>query len=231
MRQEPACRLGAVRGCHPKSSRISEYLFEYADQFRDDLKAMQTERAYQATQRLRTEVKPDAAPAEVLSKWAQFIYESAMKHGAGWPERLTPEYVTESGFDWHVFPNTAFLHPAIEAVLWYRFRPYGDDHQRCLFDIWSLERFPPGGEPKARHEFFEDWRDGDFPLIFAQDFLNVPKVQQGMKSRAFKGSRTSPIQERAVSHFHRTLRRFISDPHADDALGPEPLVQIPSDKE
>ncbi len=210
-----------------KQTDFREYLFEYAEQFRDNLKAMQTERAYQATQRLRDEVPADAAPGEVLGKWGQFIYEAAMASGAGWPEGLTPEYISDSGFDWHAFPNTVFLHPAIEAVLWYRFRPLGDDHERCIFDIWSFERFAPGTEPAVRNEFFEDWRDGDFPLIFEQDFLNVFKVQRGMKSRAFKGSRTSPIQERAVSHFHRTLRRFIEDTHADDDLGPEPPVEVP----
>jgi phenylpropionate dioxygenase-like ring-hydroxylating dioxygenase large terminal subunit len=204
-----------------------EHLFEYAEQFRDNLKAMQTERAYQATQRLRTEVSADAAPGEVLGKWGQFIYEAAIESGAGWPEGLTPEYMAESGFDWHVFPNTAFLHPAVEAVLWYRFRPLGDDHTRCMFDVWSLERFPPGEEPEVTHEVYDDWREGDFPLIFQQDFLNIPRVQKGMKSSAFKGGRPSPVQERAVSHFHRTLRRFLEDPHADDALGPEPMVEMP----
>jgi phenylpropionate dioxygenase-like ring-hydroxylating dioxygenase large terminal subunit len=199
-----------------------EYLYEYAEQFTGDLKAMMTNRAYEATQRLRTEVLADAPPGEVLGKWAQFIHEAAVASGAGWPDKLTPEYIAASGFDWHVFPNTVFLHPAIEAVLWYRFRPHGDDHTRCLMDVWSFERFAPGTEPEVVHEVFEDWRDGDFPLIFRQDFLNIPKVQRGMKSRGFRGSRTSPKQERAVSHFHRTLRRFLEDPHADDALEPEP---------
>jgi phenylpropionate dioxygenase-like ring-hydroxylating dioxygenase large terminal subunit len=204
-----------------------EYLFEYAEQFRTDLAAMQTERAYRATQRLRDEVPADAEPLEVLGKWGQFIHEAALSSGAGWPEGLTPDYVADSGFDWHVFPNTVFLHPAIEAVLWYRFRPHGDNHEQCLMDVWSLERFAPGTEPVVEHQHFDDWRDGDFPLIFRQDFLNVPRVHRGMKSRAFKASRTSPVQERAVSHFARTLRRFIADPHADDALAPEPLVEVP----
>jgi phenylpropionate dioxygenase-like ring-hydroxylating dioxygenase large terminal subunit len=187
-----------------------EYLFEYAEQFKHDLTAMQTERAYQATQRLRGETTADDDPLAVLGKWGQFIYEAAVESGAGWPADLTPEYISDSGFDWHVFPNTVFLHPAIEAVLWYRFRPYGDDHQKCMFDVWSLERFAPGTEPKVEHQLFEDWRDGDFPLIFV------------------KASRTSPVQERAVSHFHRTLRRFLQDSHADDGLQPEPLVEIPA---
>ncbi len=208
-------------------SDYREYLFEYADQFKNDLSAMQTERAYQATQRLRTEVAADAEPAEVAGKWGQFIYEAALESGAGWPADLTPEYIAESGFDWHVFPNTVFLHPAIEAVLWYRFRPHGDDHTHCLFDVWSFERYAPGTEPEVKHETFEDWREGDFPLIFRQDFLNIPKVQRGMKSRGFKASRPSPVQERALSHFHRTLRRFLEDAHADDGLEPEAMVEIP----
>lgn len=212
---------------HKDVPDFREYLFEYAEQFKHHLTAMQTERAYAATQRLRDEVPADAPPGEVLGKWAQFIHEAAIASGAGWPEGLTAEYIAASGFDWHVFPNTVFLHPAIEAVLWYRFRPYGDDHTRCLFDIWSLERFAPGEAPPVEHQMFEDWRDGDFPLIFEQDFHNVPKVQQGMKSSAFRAARTSPVQERAVSHFHRTLRRFLQDPHADDDLPPEPPVAIP----
>ena len=92
----------------------------------------------------------------------------------------------------------------------------------------KTEYFAPGTEPRVVHQTFQDWREGDFPLIYQQDFLNVPKVQKGMKSRGFKASRPSPIQERAVGNFHRALRRFLQDPHADDALQPEALVEIPS---
>jgi len=212
---------------HKEVPDFREYLYEYAEQFKNDLAAMQTERAYQATQRLRTEVPADAPPEEVLGKWAQFIYEAAIESGAGWPEKLTPEYAAASGFDWVVFPNTVFLHPAIEAVLWYRLRPYKDDHNRSVMEVWSLERFPPGEEPTVEQEFVENWKDGDYPLIYRQDYENIPKVHQGMKSSAFKGGRPSPVQERAVSHHHKVLRRFLQDPHADDDLGKEPLVDIP----
>jgi hypothetical protein len=44
-------------------------------------------------------------------------------------------------------------------------------------------------------------------------------VQKGMRSRGFSGARTSPVQERAVSNFHRVLRRFMQDSHADDHAG------------
>ncbi len=197
------------------------YVLEYAEQFKNDLAAMQTERAYQAAQRLRTELSADAEPGEVLAKWGQFVFDAAMQSGAGWPEALTPEYMAESGFDWHVFPNTVFLHAAVEAVLWYRIRPYGADPEHCLFDVWSLERYPEGKAPPLKREFFNDWREGDWPLIYRQDFSNIPKIQKGMASRGFAGARPSPVQERAITNFHRVLRRFMQDRHADDHLGPE----------
>lgn len=196
------------------------YVFEYAEQFKNDLAAMQTDRAYAAAQRLRTELTADASPVEVMTRWGSLIYEAAIAEGAGWPEGVTPEYLNAAGFHWHVFPNMVFLPPAVEAILGYRFRPYGDDPEMCLFDIWALERYAPGKEPPFKPEFYEDWSDGGWPLIYSQDFANIPKVQKGMRSRAFKGGRTSPVQERAISNFHRALRRFMQDPHADDAVGP-----------
>ncbi len=198
-----------------------ELVFEYAEQFRNNLAAMQTDRAYAAAQRLRTEVAADAPPEEVVSKWNEFSYQAAIESGAGWPEGLTAEYMAESGFDWHVFPNTVFLHPVVEAVLWYRIRPNGTDHESCIFDIWSLERFPPGTAPPLVQQFFKDPKEFDWPLIYQQDIANIPKVQKGMKSRGFHAARPSPIQERAISNFHRVLRRFLVDPHADDDLEPE----------
>jgi hypothetical protein len=100
-------------------------------------------------------------------------------------------------------------------------RPHAEDPEKCLLDIWSLERFPEGQAPEVEREFYEDWREGEWPLIYTQDFANIPRVQKGMRSRGFKGARPSPMQERAISNFHRVLRRFMQDPHADDALGPE----------
>jgi hypothetical protein len=197
-------------------------VLEYAEQFKDTLNALQPDRAYAATQRLREEVAADAAPMEVLTRWSEFVREAADAEGSGWPEGLTPEYIAASGFDWHVIPNTIFLHTP-EAGLWYRMRPNGSDPESCLFDIWSLERFAPGKEPPLKREFIADWQTADWPLIYLQDLENIPRIQKGMRSRGFTGSRPSPVQERAITNFHRVLRRFMIDPHTDDNLGPEPL--------
>jgi phenylpropionate dioxygenase-like ring-hydroxylating dioxygenase large terminal subunit len=208
--------LGRSPRLPPKEVPIRELILEYAEQMKNDLDAMYSDRSYQAAQRIRTETTNETPPDEVIAKLFQFTFEEAQKAGSGWPEGLTPEYLAESGFDWHVFPNTIFLHPSIDAVLWYRFRPYNDGPEMCIFDIWSLERFAPGTEPKLEREFYNDWRECKWPLIYTQDFANITRVQKGMHSRVFQGGRTSPIQERAIPNFHRSLRIFLRDPHEED---------------
>ena len=210
---------------HEVEPDFREYLYEYGKQFKEDLGAMQSERAFRTIQELR-ELPADASPIDVLTKWGAGIFQKAIEEGVGWPEGLTPEYMAETGFDWHVFPNTVFLHPAVEAVLWYRMRPHGDDPEKCLMDTWSLERYAPGKEPPLKREFYATPEEGDYPLIYKQDFANIPRVQKGLRSRGFRGARTSPVQERAISNFHRRLRAFMQDPHAEDGLGPEPVKDL-----
>jgi phenylpropionate dioxygenase-like ring-hydroxylating dioxygenase large terminal subunit len=193
------------------------YILDFVETFNRDLQAMVTERNYTASQRLRTEVSADTPPLEVMGKWVQFQIEAAHADGAGWPEGLTPEYIDNSKLDWHVFPNTIYLHGFVDGVLWYRARPNGHDPESCIFDVWSLQRYGPGKAPPLKREFFPKWEDGDFPLIFRQDFANVEAVQKGLKSRGFAGARPNPIQERAIINFHRVLREFLRDAAADSA--------------
>lgn len=188
------------------------YILNFVETFNRDLKAMVTERNYRATQRLRTEVAADASPMEVMTRWVQFQIEAAHADGSGWPDGLTPEYIDQSKLDWHMFPNTVFLHGFVDGVLWYRARPNGHDPETAIFDVWSLQRYGPGAAPALQREFHPNWEDGDWPLIFRQDFANIGAVQRGLHSRGFPGARTSPVQERAITHFHRTLRRFLAHP-------------------
>lgn len=187
------------------------FVLEFVETFNRDLKAMVTERNYAAAQRLRSEVPAATEPIEVLGKWVQFQLEAAAADGSGWPADLTPEYIENSKLDWHVFPNTIYLHGFVDGVLWYRARPNGDDPESCIFDVWSLQRYGEGKAPPLEREFYQNWEEGEWPLIFRQDFSNVAEVQKGLKSRAFAGSRTNPVQERAISNFHRCLREFLRD--------------------
>lgn len=186
-----------------------QYILTFVEQFNTDLKAMVTPRAYEATQRLRTEVAADASAEEVLTKWLQFQQEAAEADGAGWPA-LSAEDMMRSHFDWHMFPNSVFLHSSIDGVLWYRARPNGDDPGSCVFDIWSLVRYPPAEEPPLVREFYANWREHDWGRILNQDFRNLEKMQRGIKSMGFTGSRTNPVQEQPVSNFHRAVREVIA---------------------
>jgi len=194
-------------------SDYRDYVLDFVEKYNRDLGAMVTEHHTRAAERLRTEVAADASPEEVLAKWGQFTVEEAAADGVEWPKELTPEYLERSGLDWHVFPNTIFLHGMVDGVLWYRVRPNGSDHNSAIFDIASLVRYAPGKEPELKREFYPEWRDVDWPMIYKQDLVNLNVLQRGMKSRGFAGQRTNPLQERAIVNFHRALRRFMEDPY------------------
>lgn len=197
-------RIGGPHpGVHPR-----DYILAYVEDFNNELKAMVTERTYQATQQLKADLYDDATEAEVMMAWARFQREACIEDGAKWPD-FTPEYRIASNSDWHLFPNTIFLHSGIDGVIWYRSRPDGTNPDSSLFDVWSLEQYGPGKEPPLVREYCDDWRDAKWGRILDQDFKNMPLVQRGMKSRGFQGSRTNPAQEIPVSNFHRALHEHI----------------------
>lgn len=190
-------------------SDYRQYVLEYFKEMHEQLEAMVTPRSYEAAQRLRNEVPADAPAIEVLMKLREFQREAAIQDGAGWPEELTPEYVAASRVDWHVFPNQVFLHSSVDGIICYRARPNGHDPNSCIFDIWSLVRYAPGKAPPLNREFYPEWKAHKWGRILMQDFGNMEQVQKGMRSRAFKGARPNPKQERAVSNFHRALHAFV----------------------
>jgi hypothetical protein len=60
----------------------------------------------------------------------------------------------------------------------------------------------------------DDWKTDTverFGLILSQDFSNMSEVQRGMKSSGFRGARTNPLQESAISNFLRVLREYLFD--------------------
>jgi phenylpropionate dioxygenase-like ring-hydroxylating dioxygenase large terminal subunit len=205
-----AVQPSARRGGPPPNADYRDYVLGYVQDMHEELRAMVTKRNFDAAQRLRVEVAADAPQGEVLEKWVRFQVEAATADGAGWPEGMTPDYVRESQGDWHVFPNTVFLHGQVDGVLWYRMRPDGHNPDSSLLDIWSLERFAPGAAPELVREYYDDWTDTEWGRILPQDFRNMPKVQKGMKSRGFRGCRINPHQELVISNFHRALREHIA---------------------
>jgi hypothetical protein len=93
-------------------------------------------------------------------------------------------------------------------MLCYRFRPYGHDPGKCVFEAAVYELFPPGEEPETEwiHTPEDDpgWR-----TVLPQDFSNMAAVQQGMKSRGFSGPKPNPYRERSVVNLHHNLAKFM----------------------
>ena len=193
-------RLGGPAG------DLRKGLYEFNREVWETLRATTTEELMEAGRRL-SELPEETPISEVYGAFMRFHREELEKKGIGSPD-VTPEQVMAVGIDWHIFPNMVFL-PQPTNLLGYRARPHGDDPDRCIFEVYVLERFAEGQVPKVEVESAEDWRDVDWGLILSQDFQNMSEVQAGMKSRGFKGARTNPVQEKAVSNFHDTLWRYI----------------------
>jgi len=187
-----------------------EFLYLQLLELHDKLHAMVLEPDMRAAERVRAECAPDATLEQVVIAYFRFQREEIEKTGAEWPEKLTLEEVFKAGTGWHIFPNTIML-PTVNGVLWYRMRPYGNNPDQCIFDIWCLERVPKGApyrkiEPRVWQGF--DAFRGNNPFL-EQDFGNMVAVNEGMKSRGWEGARTNPVQELAISHFHAALRQYV----------------------
>jgi Ring hydroxylating alpha subunit (catalytic domain) len=111
----------------------------------------------------------------------------------------------------------------------YRFRPDGDDHRSCLFDMSLLEPVPTGCKPLrdasltmlASDEKFSDREPREFGAIVDQDVANCPKVQKGLEARAYSRDPdaafivTGQMQEYIVAGFHRNLHAWL-DQHPSE---------------
>jgi len=209
----PGYRFGGL-----KSAGVRESALELIRQAARDIHSVSGDRDYQAASRILRELPEDATYTEALAKANQFIREAAIASGAGYPA-ITPEQARELGMDWVIFPNMIGV-PTPTCGLWYRSRPIPDnDPNRCIFEIYSLERFAPGTEPKIERKHYSDWRDfKEMPPFLRPDFVNIPEVQKGMRTRGHRATRTSPVQERAIWNFHRVLREYLFD----DERNPKP---------
>jgi phenylpropionate dioxygenase-like ring-hydroxylating dioxygenase large terminal subunit len=204
----PSPRLGQSR-----PADLRPKLVEHYNIFKQTLKAIFTDRDVEASHRLLTEVAPQTPADQILAKVLDFQREAAIATGAGWPQ-ISPQQLADAGTDWHVFPNLIML-PYPDGVLAYRSLPHPTEPDWCFFEVYSLERYPQGGEPPLERRYLhgdDDWRKiKDVSIILQQDFDNMGEVQRGMKSRGFKGARTNPVQEAAVANFHRSLAEWVAE--------------------
>ena len=174
------------------------------------LNTMYDDSTISAAERLLTEVPEDAPHDEVIKAFWKFNMEEHASRAVPWPDGLTLDKFAAAGTSWHLFPNMVFL-VGPGFLLGYRARPTGDNPDSCIYDVYALERYPEGEAPPTPEVSVRPdiASEADWGLVLIQDFMNMNDIQQGMKSKSFKGSLTSPVQEKAVSNFHHALREFI----------------------
>jgi phenylpropionate dioxygenase-like ring-hydroxylating dioxygenase large terminal subunit len=188
-----------------KDARISTY--ELQNEIYTTLNhASTTETLVNAARRLVDELPEATPPGDVIKHWLASAKADDAARGVTWP-MITPEQMSVAGLAWHIFPNMAVLQ-GVTFALCYRARPYGDDPSQCIFESYALERFPEGQEPKTEWVYAEPTAE-KWGAVLAQDYSNMASVQQGMKSRGFRGTLPNPHQERKITNFHRNLAEYM----------------------
>lgn len=164
-----------------------------------------TERDYRAADQL-AEMEPSEMPPFLV--FQQLCEKLAREEGVDYPSMSMEEYFAGNG-DWHVFPTLVLLVEK-SCVLGYRVRPDGNDPDRCIFEMFSLEHFAPGDVPETKWQEFENWRDHDgWGQLPGQDLKNIADIQSGMHSRGFEGHWLNTVQEMCVHNQHVIANRFL----------------------
>ncbi|MCX7284544.1 MAG: aromatic ring-hydroxylating dioxygenase subunit alpha [Novosphingobium sp.] len=159
-----------------------------------------------AASRLKDELPETATVAEVMAHWMKSAKADDAARGVTWPE-IPPEVMAEAGLAWSLFPNQNILQ-GVTFALGYRARPYGNDPDKCIFEVYALERYPEGKEPKTEWVYAEPTQE-NWGLVLSQDFANMDRVHKGMKSRGFRGALPNPHQEQKIINMHRNLAEFM----------------------
>jgi hypothetical protein len=163
-----------------------------------------------AAQVLPTVVTPDMSPGDVSGKLMEMAAAIDAKRGVPWPP-ITPEQYAKGGIDWHIFPNMVLL-PMASNCLGYRARPFENDPDWCIFEVYQLERMPESEVPKTENLRNDDIYDYAFwGEILLQDFQQMEGTYKGIKSSGFPGSRLNPKQETTINNFHRVYHEYLND--------------------
>lgn len=101
----------------------------------------------------------------------------------------------------------------------YRFLPYGDSPDKCLFDVMVLLRYPEGSERPAAAQVHRLGDDEPFSNaeelgalgpVFDQDDGNMGSVQRGMKASHKGAVSLASYQESRIRHLHQTIDKYIN---------------------
>jgi phenylpropionate dioxygenase-like ring-hydroxylating dioxygenase large terminal subunit len=182
-------------------------LHDVVSQLYEEVNATTTATIVNAASRLVDELPAGTPAMQVQGHLMMQAAKDDAARGVLWP-KIDPAHFAKAGTVWHIFPNTVVIQGPTFALC-YRARPDGYDPDSCIFEVYVLERFPEGEEPRVDNVFTPIEDEAAWRKVLGQDFANMEAVQQGLKSRGFKGPRPNPVQERGVTNFHRVLAEYM----------------------
>lgn len=119
----------------------------------------------------------------------------------------------------NLFPNFSPWGGFMRLV--YRWRPHGDNPDESIMEVMYLAPWPEG-KPKPPsvpvHELGPDepWTNarelGGFARIVDQDFVNLPKVHKGLKTKQPPYIWTAAYQEGGIRNWHGNYDRLMETP-------------------
>lgn len=132
-------------------------------------------------------------------------------------------------FNYVIFPN---FHPwgALNRIM-YRFRPNGDDHLSCIFEIMFLAPFSGERPPPAEVQWLgpdDSWLTASgldsFAMVAEQDTFNMEAVQRGLTFTRKPGVSLSRYQEAIVRWRHDVLVEYLRAGLTADGLDPSEVI-------
>lgn len=182
-------------------------LADVLSQLWEEVNATTTETIVNAAKRLVDELPAGTPAPDVQAHLMKRAMQDDAARGVIWP-KIPPEHFAKAGTVWHFFPNTVVI-PGPTFALCYRARPNGYDPDTCIFEVYVIELYPEGQEPKPENIHVPLENEAAWRRVLCQDFDNMAAVQRGLKSSGFKGPRPNPVQERGVTNFHRVLSEYM----------------------
>jgi len=152
---------------------------------------------------LRGKLQPGANPG---AEYVRLQYETAAKTCRPMP-KLSPEILARWGGVTFIFPNILVLLQAGNAAL-YRALPHPSNPNQCTFEIMSIKSYAAGSE--TRRATVEEVTSADqLGLIPQQDLANLPRIQEGLRSKGMKQTWLASNQERLIMNMHREEDRYL----------------------
>jgi len=144
--------------------------------------------------------------ANLGAEYVKLQFETAARQNRPMP-KMEPEIIAGWGGVNFLFPNILILPQAGNAVM-YRALPHPTDPNRCTFEIRSMKTYPAG--VATERAAVEEVTDPDqVGLIPQQDLGNLPRIQEGLRSRGMKQTWLASNQEKLILNMHREEDRYL----------------------